>query len=181
MFPAPLPRYMLPGLPLLCALAPFGLWTIAPRPRAWVLAAVVVASVAGWLGPSWHANGGHHLDCNLRYRALLRTQQAAVRAVAVERPRAVAAAFPLYFAFADAGLPVVLAGPGTPTPALCAADYLVDAEQSAPLGDVAERVHLTPWRSFGAPGLSVRVSRIDCANAAGAPPRTPPAPPPSRD
>ena len=177
MFPAPLPRYMLAGLPLLCALAALGLWRLQPRARAIVGAAVAVAEVAGWFGASWHANGGHHLDCNLRYRTLLHTQQAVVRAVAAERPRAVAAAFPLYFAFADAGVPVVLAGGATPTPALCAADFFVDAEQSAPVDDARDRVALTPWRTFGAPGLSVRVSRIDCAP--GAPPRTPPAPPPS--
>jgi hypothetical protein len=177
MFPAPLPRYMMAGLPLLCALAALGLERLVPRTRVLVGAAVAVAEVAGWFGPSWHANGGHHLDCNLRYRTLLHTQQGAVRAVAAERPRAVAAAFPLYFAFADAGVPVVLAGAATPTAALCAADLFVDADQSAPVDDARDRVHLVPWRSFGAPGLSVRVSRIDCAP--GAPPRTPPAPPPS--
>ena len=104
MFPAPLPRYMMPGLPLLCALAAFGLWRLAARPRALVGIAVVVAQVAGWFGASWHANGGHHLDCNLRYRTLLRTQEAAVRAIAAERPRAVAAAFPLWFMLRDAGI-----------------------------------------------------------------------------
>jgi hypothetical protein len=138
--------------------------------------------VAGWLGASWHANGGHHLDCNLRYRTLLRTQQAAVRAIAAERPRAVVAAFPLWFALRDAGIPTVPAAGATPTGALCAADLFVEADQSAPIDDAAARVHLVPWRSFGAPGLSVKVSRIDCASAlpSGAPPRTPPAPPPSR-
>ncbi len=181
MFPAPLPRYMMAGLPLLCALAALGLWRLVPRTRAIVGVAVAVAEVAGWFGASWHANGGHHLDSNLRYRTLLHTQQGVVRAVAVERPRAVAAAFPLYFAFEDAGVPVVLAGAVTPTAALCAADYFVDADQSAPVDDARDRVHLVPWRSFGAPGLSVRVSRIDCANdrSSGAPLRTPPAPPPS--
>ena len=187
MFPAPLPRYMLPGLPLLCALAALAITPAAAERvkggRALVVGLVVAAELVGWFGPSWHANGGHHLDCNLRYRQLLHTQRAVVRAVAAERPRAVAAAFPMYFAFEDAGVPVVLAGAVTPTAALCAADYFVDAEQSAPVDDAKDRVHLTPWRSFGPPGLSVRVSRIDCANApaVGAPPRTPPAPPPSRD
>jgi len=179
MFPAPLPRYMLAGLPLVAALAALGLPRLAPRPRAFVVAAVVVAQVAGWLGASWHANGGHHLDCNLRYRTLLRTQEAAVRAIAAERPRTVAAAFPLWFMLRDAGIPVVLAGGATPTAALCAADFFVDADQSAPVDDAAARVHLVPWRTFGAPGLSVRVARIDCG--AAAPTRTPPAPPPSRD
>lgn len=183
MFPAPLPRYMLPGLPLLSALAALGVARIAPRPRALVLAAVVVAQVAGWVGASWHANGGHHLDCNLRYRTLLATQQAAVRAIAAERPRAVVAAFPMWFALRDAGVPTVPAGAGTPTAALCAAELFVEADQTAPTDDAAARVHLSPWRSFGAPGLEVRVSRVDCANdrPSGAPPRTPPAPPPSRD
>jgi hypothetical protein len=100
-----------------------------------------------------------------------------VRAIAAERPRAVAAAFPLWFALRDAGVPVVLAAGVTPTAAPCAAELFIDADQSAPVDDAAARVHLVPWRSFGAPGLSVRVSRVECA--AGASPRTPPAPPPS--
>lgn len=177
MFPAPLPRYMMPGLPLLCALAALGVARLPSRPRAFVVAAVLVANVAGWLGASWHANGGHHLDCNLRYRTLLRTQLAAVDAIVAERPRAVAAAFPLWFSLRDAGVTPVLAGGATPTEALCAADFFVDADEEAPTDDAAARVTLVPWRSFGAPGLSVRVSRIACA--AGASPRTPPAPPPS--
>jgi hypothetical protein len=177
MFPAPLPRYMLPGLPLLCALAAFGLARLAARPRAIVVAALIVAQVAGWFGASWHANGGHHLDCNLRYRTLLGTQRDALAAVAAEHPRAVAAAFPFWFALRDAGLVPVLADASTPTAALCAADFFIDADQTAPLDDARARLRLTPWRSFGAPGLSVRVSRIDCAPAA--PPRTPPTPPPS--
>src|SRR5207302_4706579 len=130
MFPAPLPRYMLPGLPLLCALATFGLWRLAPRPRALLVGALCVSQIAGWLGASWHANGGHHLDCNLRYRTLLATQQEAVRAIAAAQPRAVVAAFPLWFSLRDAGVPVVLAGASTPTSALCAADLFVDADQS---------------------------------------------------
>jgi hypothetical protein len=177
MFPAPLPRYMMAGLPLLCALAALGAARLQSRPRAFVIAAVIVANVAGWLGASWHANGGHHLDCNLRYRTLLASQQQAVRAIAAEHPRAVAAAFPLWFSLRNAGIATVLAGGATPTAALCGADFFVDADQSAPVDDAAARVHLVPWRSFGAPGLSVRVSRVDCA--AGASPRTPPAPPPS--
>lgn len=179
MFPAPLPRYMLPGLPLLCALAAFGVGRIAPRPRAFVLGAVVIAEVAGWVGPSWHANGGHHLDCNLRYRTLLATQREAVRAIVAARPRAVVAAFPMFFALRDAGVATVPGGAATPTAALCAAELFVESDQSAPTDDAAARVHLQPWRSFGAPGLGVTVSRIDCG--AGAPPRTPPAPPPSTD
>ncbi|MCA1663423.1 MAG: hypothetical protein LC659_03995 [Myxococcales bacterium] len=179
LFPAPLPRYMMAGLPLLCALAALGAARLPSRPRALVVAAVLVADVAGWFGASWHANGGHHLDSNLRYRTLLATQQEAVRALAAEHPRAVAAAFPLWFSLRDAGVATVLAGGVTPTAALCGADFFVDAEQSAPVDDAAARVQLVPWRSFGAPGLSVRVSRVECAPAAS--PRTPPAPPPSRD
>jgi hypothetical protein len=187
-FFAPLPRYMLPGLPWLCALAAFALVRLPTRPRALVVAALVATQVIGWFGPSWHANGGHHLDCNLRYRFLLATQRDVVRAIAAERPRAVAAAFPFWFAFSDppvegwlaAPLLVVLADSSTPTDALCRADFFVDAEQSAPVDEPRARLEhaLTPWRSFGSPGLGVRVWRIACA---AAPTRTPPAPPPSTD
>ncbi|MCU1277447.1 MAG: hypothetical protein JWM53_993, partial [bacterium] len=106
-------------------------------------------------------------------------QREAVRAVAAEHPRAVVAAFPFWFALRDAGVTPVLADGSTPTAALCAADFFIDADQTAPVDDARARVALVPWRSFGAPGLSVRVSRIDCA--AGARTRTPPAPPPSTD
>ena len=198
MFPAPLPRYMLPGLPLLAALAVFGLWRLAPlrhldavarvsrrregkllqpesrsgpavpspRSRAFVIGALLVSQVAGWVGASWHANGGHHLDCNLRYRTLLRSQLAAVHAVAAAHPRAVAAAFPLWFTLRDSGVTTVLADRSTATALLGAADFFIDADQTAPVDDVRARVTLTPWRSFGAPGLEVRVSTIDAAAAA---------------
>jgi hypothetical protein len=181
MFPAPLPRYMLPGLPLLCALAALGTTAVRAPRQPLLVGALLVAQVAGWLGPSWHDNGGHHLDCNLRYRTLLATQQKAVRALVAERPRAVVAAFPLWFALRDAGLAPVLPVAATPTAALCAADFFADADEEAPVDDVRERLlpSLSPWRTFGGDGLSVRLLRIDCA--AAAPPRTPPAPPPSRD
>jgi hypothetical protein len=188
MFPAPLPRYMLTGLPWMAALAALGLAELVPRRRALALGLVVATQIVGWFGPSWHANGGHHLDCNLRYRRLLAAQRQAVRAVAAERPRAVVAAFPLYFALSDppaegwlpAPVPVVLADASTPTAALCAADFFVDADQTAPVDGPRARLGpaLTPWRSFGPPGLSVRVARIACADA---PTRTPPAPPSSKD
>ncbi len=194
LFFAPLPRYMMPGLPLVAALAALGVTHALAWPaarRALLAGAVVAAQVAGWFGPSWHVGsslGGHHLDCNLRYRRLLATQRQVVHAVAALRPRAVAAAFPFYFAFSDppgegwlpAPLPTVLADAGTPTDALCRADVFVDADQSAPIDEPRARLGpaLVPWHSFGEPGLSVRVWRVDCA---AAPPRTPPAPPPSRD
>lgn len=178
LFPAPLPRYMLAGLPWLCALAALGL---APSPRRTLWVPLLVAKqLVGWIGPSWHANGGHHLDCNLQYRRVLAAQRAAVAAVVAEEPRAVAAAFPLFFAFLDlpAPPPVVLADPSTPTAALCSAAFFADADQSAPVDEPRQRLAgaLTPWRRFGAPGYGVTVSRIDCAGAAT---RTPPAPPPS--
>lgn len=185
-FFAPLPRYMLPGLPLLCALAALALDGLSPRPRRLVTAALVATQVIGWFGPSWHSNGGHHLDCNLRWRRLVGVQRQVVDAVAAAHPRAVAAAFPFYWAFVDppsagwlpAPLPVVAADPSTPTAALCRADFFVDPDQSVPLDEVRARLGaaLVPWRSFGPPGLSVRVWRVDCA---AAPPRTPPTPPPS--
>jgi hypothetical protein len=182
MFPAPLPRYMMPGLPLLCALAALAITRYVPRQRRALAAGCLLAvNVAGWLGKSWHDNGGHHLDCNLQYRRVLAAQRAAVAAVAAEHPARAIAAFPLYFALRDAGIAPVLADATTPTSALCAAPWFVDADQSAPVDDARVRLapSLRPWRSFGAPGFSVRVSRIDCA--AAAPTRTPPAPPPSTD
>ncbi|MDB4968761.1 MAG: hypothetical protein JWN44_4450 [Myxococcales bacterium] len=178
MFPAPLPRYMLAGLPWLCALAALGL---AQLSRRWLwLPLLVAVQLLGWWGASWHADGGHHLDCNLQYRRVLAAEREAVAAVAAERPRAVVAAFPLYFSFQDlpSPIPAILADASTPTESLCSADFFVDADQSAPVDEPRRRLAgtLAPWRTFGAPGYAVTVSRIACA---AAPTRTPPAPPPS--
>jgi hypothetical protein len=172
LFFAPLPRYMLAGLPWLCALAAQPLAAWRPRSRVLAVAALVATQVIGWFGPSWHANGGHHLDRNLRYRRLLATQEQAVRAVAAERPRRVLAAFPIYFAaidppfegWLDAPLPTTLAGPAATDASLCAADFFFDPDQTAPLDDVRARLQgrLRPWRTFGSDGIAVRVWRIDC-------------------
>jgi hypothetical protein len=172
LFFAPLPRYMLPGLPLLCALAALATDQWRPRVRALVVGAVLVTQVIGWFGPSWHSNGGHHLDCNLRYRTLLHAQEEAVRAVAAERPRRVLAAFPIFFAtrappyegWLPAPLATALADPGLDDAALCANDFFVDPDQSAPLDEVRARLQgrLRPWRTFGPEGLAVRVWRVSC-------------------
>jgi hypothetical protein len=171
-FFAPLPRYMLAGLPWLCALAALALAQWRRAARAVAVAALVVAQLIGWFGPSWHSNGGHHLDCNLQYRALLATQIAAVRAVAAAQPRRVLATFPMYFATTIpsypgglvAPLPTTLASPDASDAELCANDFLFDPDQTAPLDQVRARLagRLRPWRTFGSEGFAVRVWRVAC-------------------
>jgi hypothetical protein len=173
LFFAPLPRYMLPGLPLLCGLAALTLDEWGPRRRALAVGALVVTQVIGWFGPSWHANGGHHLDCNLQYRRLLHAQEEAVRAVAAEQPRRVLAAFPIFFAtgapafegWLPQPLPTTLADGALDDASLCANDFFFDPDQTAPLDEIKARLggRLQPWRTFGPDGLAVRVWRIDCA------------------
>jgi hypothetical protein len=172
--PAPLPRYMLAGLPPLAALAALG---VRDRPRAALAVAALLAMC--WFGPSLHANGGHHLDSNLFYRSVLKTERQVVEAVAAEHPRAVAATFPFYFAFSDPPaegwlaepIPTVLLDARTATADLCHADFLIDADQSAPADEPRARLQsaLVPWRTFGRPGFAVRVFRLDCGNEGHAP------------
>lgn len=170
LFFAPLPRYMLPGLPWVVSLAALTLDTWPARRRHLTAAALVGLQVIGWFGPSWHSNGGHHLDCNLRFRRLLAVQRQAVQAVAAERPARVVAAFPLFFSFVDPPAegwldsPLQTLLPDLPTTSLCKAEFYLDADQTAPTGGALRRLKgaLTPWRSFGPSGLQIRVWRIAC-------------------
>ena len=163
MFPAPLPRYMLPGLPLLCALAAVRpvAHRAARRARGWARPSPWRRSPAG-SGRAGTPTAGTTSTATCAIARSCARKQAVVRAVAAERPRAVAAAFPLYFAFADAGVPVVLAGAATPTPALCARRPLRRRRAVGARRRRARRACTSlPWRTFGAPGLSVTVSRIE--------------------
>lgn len=163
LFPAPLPRYMLPTLPLLCALAAVGLDT-QPAPRAWAYAAVALVFGATTLRtPSWHTNGGHHLDCNLRYRRLLALQVEATRRLAAEHPRAVLSTFPIIDLLGAAPADGVLAAPlsvvNAERSAPCGPDWLVSSSTetpAAPSGVVA------PWLRLTDEDFFVQLSRVSC-------------------
>lgn len=172
-FCAPLPRYMMAGLPPLAALAAAGLSRITWPTRGAVFAAVAVWLVICWFLPSWHTSGGHHIDANLRYRSLLVAQSEAAAAIARRHPRRVLASFPMFFALTngvqDGGPtdPVRTDNVGSPsTKELCAYDVVADADQGVSLAGPLSRLRAvgalsTPDR-FGAPGYEVRVFRIDC-------------------
>lgn len=183
------PRYVLPSLPPLAALAALGLWRL-PAPRRLGASALSLAALAsGWQGDSWHTNSGDHLEANLAYRALLATQREAVAAILAERPRAVVAAFPISSAltmpagvgWAPAPLP---ADPGATADLaeLCRRDLLVEAQGDsvavararleaagaltllraiAPQSDVGSRALTPPWARVD---QHIRIYRIRCAH-----------------
>jgi len=132
-FPAPLPRYMLPTLPLLCALAVLGVARLAPRVRVAVMIALPALLISGWFGDSFHENPAFHLESNLEYRAVLALHVEAAQRVAAERPRAVLAEFPMYnllgappvAGYLEAPLPRVSVSHRVPEAQLCDYDLLV--------------------------------------------------------
>ena len=174
LFPAPLPRYMLPSLPPLCALAALGLWQFAPRRRVMWATAITAALIVSWSAEPWHSEGGHHLDSDLIYRRLLKVQKDAAEALYAERPRLVLAGYPMVNALrnppADHWLPAPVpheVASGNETLAeLCKFDFIVEASQSAPLTADFDRLRaahaLVPWRSFGGSGREVWIYRIFC-------------------
>jgi hypothetical protein len=172
LFPGPLPRYMLPSLPVLASLAALGL-DLLPRARVVSLAAAAIF-VVEWFVPSWHTTGGHHGDFNLRYRSLVRDEKRAVEAAAAAQPRDLLAAFPMFFAatvgpedhFLPAPLHATVAAPDMPLDALCRHDVLIDADQGISLAADVERLRaanaIAPLAAFGPDGYAVRVYRIRC-------------------
>jgi hypothetical protein len=177
LFPAPLPRYMLPSLPLLCALAAMGIdrlrpWLHATTAAAW--AALLLAHTLGWLGSSWHSNGGHHRDADLSYRRLVAVQTGAARAVAEARPRCALATFSMFFVlsgpredgYPNPSVPTVLAGDALPLEELCKCDIAVEATQGVPLDAALDRLRragaLSPWRDLGPEEDRIRLFRVAC-------------------
>ncbi|MFO0574798.1 MAG: hypothetical protein U1A78_12470 [Polyangia bacterium] len=171
-FPAALTRYMMPALPLLCALAA---QAIARAARPLLLTAVLgAASLAlAWLG-SWHDESGNHIDCDPTYRKELAAQEQAARALAAAAPRRVLSTFPMYTVltappedgFLNAPLPAVVVFGGEPLAELCRADYLLWTNLGEP-ADAAvatlEAAHaLTPWREIRSGKSRIRIYQIRC-------------------
>jgi 4-amino-4-deoxy-L-arabinose transferase-like glycosyltransferase len=176
-FPAGLPRYMLPSLPPLAALAAVGLTRWRWRTAGTVVLALLL--VACWWGPSLHENPPHHLEGNLAYLSVLDAQADAAREAEALGPARVAAAFPMVSIAAappEAGYlraPLVVAA----TNDGCAADLFLETsdEASAALRERLERrarldvieewvVPLGWWAPpWGRQPLFVRLSRLRCA------------------
>jgi hypothetical protein len=172
-FPAPLPRYMMPTLPLLCALAALGLMHLE-RARLRVGVAVFAVLLLSMRADGWDSTGGHHLDQSLAYRRLLTTERSAVTALAAAHPRDVLAVFPIFTAlrapsddgWLPAPVPTSFATPELPLAELCRHDFIVEAAQgndvSAELARLREAGALREWRRFGPPGKDVVVWSIAC-------------------
>lgn len=172
-FPAPLPRYMLPTLPLLCALAALGLGGLGRwrGPATLALGAVLLASMNA---AGWDSQGGHHLDQSLAYRTVLSAERAAAEALAEARPRRVLATFPMYTVLTAPPEDGYLAAPlvatvplgGEPLAVLCDHDYVVEAAQGNELDQALRTLReagaLRGWRRFGALGQDVTVWSIAC-------------------
>ncbi len=157
-FPGPLPRYMLPTLPLLCALAAAGLQRLRGRLRPAAAAAVLLLLIAGWQG-RWSPRDIAHLEVSLAYRSLLTLHQQAARALQAEHPRAVFADFPFITAatappadgYLAEPLPARLELAASPQ-ALCRYDFVVQA-QSGQVPDALRELQrlnaVTLWRELG--------------------------------
>jgi 4-amino-4-deoxy-L-arabinose transferase-like glycosyltransferase len=174
LFPAPLPRYMLLSLPLLCALSALGLSQLPVRARAAALLFLSAILILGWRGQSWHTNGGHHLDANLAYRRLLTLQTQAARALFQEHPRGVLATFPMVLVvrappddgFLPAPLPASVVRNDETLAQLCRSDFLIEDSQGLPVtGAMAvlrQAGALVPWRTFSNGDDIIRVHRVRC-------------------
>jgi hypothetical protein len=131
-FPAALARYMLPGVPFLCALAALGLASLPARRALLAGAALFAWLLAATWGDGWHGNQPYHAEDNLRYRPILAMHVAAAHQVAALAPRRVVARFPFLHILGDDGRAGYLDRPLPAHPAsdgelasLCASDLLV--------------------------------------------------------
>jgi hypothetical protein len=171
-FPAALPRYMLPSLPLHCALAAIGVDAMVSRLRPLVVPAGALILVALWWSPTLDSRSEWHLESNLRYRALLDAEVAAAGELSHDHARRVIAPFPMNLALADphanyAPEPIAVAppGPDLSLPTLCRSDFLVStAEEST---RPAEKVlgaagALTLAWERSAAGHLIRIFRVSC-------------------
>lgn len=194
-FPGPLPRYMLPTLPLLCALAAAGLARLRIPLRPAAAAGALLLLIAGWQG-RWNRWDIAHLEVSLAYRDLLALHQQAARELAAAHPKAILADFPFITAAtappADGYLPAPLPAQvprDDSLAALCQYDFLVEAQSSqvvTALRVLQRHNAVTLWRELGPPpraaastpagpapldperDLTVRLYRVHCPSATAA-------------
>jgi hypothetical protein len=170
-FPAALPRYMLPTLPPLAALAGLGLFRLhAHRPAlpALALPAVLGLLCLGHRG-LYSLRDVAHLEMSMAYRDMLRQHLRAARDLATLRPRLVLADFPMNAVLSappadgilPAPLPVRSLRGDEPLEELCQADVLTHAQN-----DLADRARQALARAGALQPLSVydgplRTARTD--------------------
>ena len=132
LFPATLPRYMLPTLPLFCALAGVGIGQLPQTWRRWVMLVVPALLVLGWHG-LYVPHDVAHLEAHLGYRQLLGEQHAAAQALAGAHPKGVLSDFPMVTVLKsppedgllEAPIPAHIVTADEPLAFLCAQDFLV--------------------------------------------------------
>jgi hypothetical protein len=170
-FPAAVTRYMLPSVPLLCALCVIALERASRQLRLFGLAMVSAFFVVAWREPVRVGSGD--IDWNMSYRQVLAVQRQAVFAVTAQAPQRVLASFPIYVAltsveggFVEKAVPATAIREGMGLKELCAHTLLVDAQPGNPAAPALEPLLrqglATPWQSFGPPGFRIVLYRIDC-------------------
>lgn len=159
-FSAGLPRYMLLSLPLLCVLSALGLQQLGREQRIGATVLLSAVLLLGWHGDSIHENGGHHLERNQDYQALLKLQIQAARELQAAHPRLILSAFPMTLILTsppgDGYLPVPMSARsprGDETLSeLCQFDYLVEADGGS-IAASKDRLlaagALTLWKQIG--------------------------------
>lgn len=171
-FPAALPRYMLPTLPPLAALAGLGLSALhARRPAlpALALPAVLALLCLGHRG-LYSLHDVAHLEMSMAYRDLLHQHLQAARDLAALRPRLVFADFPMNAVLSappadgilPAPLPVRSLRGDETLEELCQADALTHAQN-----DLADRARRTLARAGALSPLSVYDGPLRTAQAPG--------------
>lgn len=186
LFPTPLPRYQLPSLPLLCALAALGLFQVPRLFRVPATAAVLALLVAGMNG-LWFRQDNAHQEVSMAYRGQLRVYRQATQWLAAAHPRGVIAGFPMTSMLTappeDGFLtqPVPLVAVSADLATLCRADFVVEAQDDT-VGPVITRlgrcgalqlaVQLGPQTPVRVPGSwqlldpewdrAIRIYRVSC-------------------
>ncbi len=159
-FSAGLPRYMLLSLPLLCALAALGLQRLTREQRLGATILLAAALLLSWHGDSIHENGGHHLERNQDYQALLRLHVQAAQELQAEHPRLVLCAFPMTSiltappsdGYLPAPVPARYVHGDAPLSELCQFDFLVEADGGSVQRNkdrLLDAGALTLWKRIG--------------------------------
>jgi hypothetical protein len=146
LFPTPLPRYMLPSLPLLCALAALGVRELDSPARQAVAACATIGLLLFGMQGAWFMRDVPHMEVSMAYRRMLAWQKQAAELVAGLAPRGVVTTFPMAIVltappedgFLSAPVPVLVANRPLSLAELCKNDLLVEAQDDAVAPAIAE-------------------------------------------
>lgn len=182
--PTTLPRYMMPTLPLLCALCAASLEGAVQRWRPALAALLFTVLVIGWRGHLTVPDNPHR-EGNTTYRELLAVHQKLALEVSALNPRLVLGGFPTVYlltappedGYLDAPLQVRVPTGQESLTELCECDLLVQAQDPTvepAIRRLSELGALTLVAQLGSPvppaplpidpiwDLAVRIYRIQC-------------------